>query len=294
MAALQVVTQTLHPILDSGLSGRTMEMLDVFASSRSATLSCTCSTWAREAIFTNSRASNRLCISSQLQYIRSRNHSRSSTFFDTGECNAYNLKGEASMRHAITVSVGLAVATLGVGRALIPLASAQTVTSLTYSQPLSPAGVSAVQQRLKQAGAYAGNTDGVWGRDSATALERFQRSHGLVAGPLNQATVATLGLNPPELLAVAPAGVASTPSPAIAEPLGPDAVRAVQVRLRQLGFYPGQIDGLWGASMQSAIKEFQQGRGLQATGQLNPATMTALGLDPNNPAASAPAIAPAR
>jgi peptidoglycan hydrolase-like protein with peptidoglycan-binding domain len=293
MAALQVVTRTPHPSPDSGLSGRTLEMPDVFASSRRATLSCTCSTSAREAILTNSRAPNRLCFSSQLQYIRSRNHSRSSTFFDTGKCNAYNLKGEASVRHAITVSIYLAIATLGVSRTFIPLASAQTAAPLTYSQPLSPAGVSAVQQRLKQAGAYAGNTDGLWGRDSAAALERFQRSHGLVAGPLNQATVATLGLNPAELLAAAPAGVASTPAGA-AEPLAPEAVRAVQGRLRQLGFYTGQIDGLWGASMQSAIKEFQQGRGLQATGQLNPATMTALGLDPNNPAASAPAIAPAR
>lgn len=178
----------------------------------------------------------------------------------------------------------------------MPGASAQVATPLTYAQPLSPAGISAVQQRLKQAGAYAGSTDGVWGRDSAAALERFQRSHGLqVAGQLNQATVATLGLNPGELLAVAPAGVASTPPPAAAaEPLAPETVRAIQGRLRQLGFYPGQIDGLWGPSMQSSIQQFQQGRGLQATGQLNPATMTALGLDPNNPAAPAPVIAPAR
>jgi peptidoglycan hydrolase-like protein with peptidoglycan-binding domain len=84
-------------------------------------------------------------------------------------------------------------------------ASAQPATTLTYAQPLSPAGISAVQQRLKQAGAYTGSTDEVWGRDSAPALERFQRSHGLqAAGQLNQATVATLGRNPAELLAPAP------------------------------------------------------------------------------------------
>jgi N-acetylmuramoyl-L-alanine amidase len=196
------------------------------------------------------------------------------------------------MRQAIIVSVTVALVSMG-GQPFISSASAQA-TPLTYSQPLSPAGVAAVQQRLKQAGAYAGNTDGVWGRDSAAALERFQRSHGLVAGQLNQATVATLGLNPGELLAVAPAGVAAPLPVTAAEPLAPETVRVIQGRLRQLGFYPGQIDGLWGPSMQSSIKQFQQGRGLQATGQLNPATMTALGLDPNNPAASAPVIAPAR
>ena len=36
------------------------------------------------------------------------------------------------------------------------------------------------------------------------------------------------------------------------------------------------------AGTQAAIERFQQGRGLQATGQINPATAQALGLDPNN------------
>jgi peptidoglycan hydrolase-like protein with peptidoglycan-binding domain len=62
-------------------------------------------------------------------------------------------------------------------------------------------------------------------------------------------------------------------------------IRNVQQRLRALNFYRGQTDGVWGASTQAAIERFQQGRGLQATGQVNPATLQALGLDPNNPAA---------
>ncbi len=184
-----------------------------------------------------------------------------------------------------TVAIGLLAASP------IPRASAQTPPPLTYAQPLSPAGVMAVQQRLKQTGAYAGRTDGVWGRDSAMALERFQRSNGLQAtATLNQATIATLGLNPGDLVAVAPGGVAASPSGiAGAEPLGPEAVRSIQGRLRQLGFYSGQIDGIWGPGMQSSIERFQQGRALQPTGQLNPATVTALGLDPNNLAAPLPA-----
>jgi peptidoglycan hydrolase-like protein with peptidoglycan-binding domain len=139
----------------------------------------------------------------------------------------------------------------------------------------------AVQQRLKQNGAYAGQTDGVWGPDSAAPLEQY----GLqVTGQLNQGTVATLGLNPADLLAAAPPGV-PTPSASAAEPLSKEAIRAVQSRLHQLGFYSGRVDGIWGPSMQGALQRFQQGRGLQATGQLNPATVTALGLDPNNLAA---------
>jgi len=44
--------------------------------------------------------------------------------------------------------------------------------------------------------------------------------------------------------------------------------------------------------MQASLQRLQQGRGLPATGQLNPATVTALGLDPNNPASPAATIAP--
>jgi len=180
--------------------------------------------------------------------------------------------------------------------AILPAASAQTTAPLTYAQPLSSAGVMAVQQRLKQAGAPLGRADGIWGRDSAVALERFQSSHGLqVTGQLNQATVATLGLNSGELLADIPAGVPASPSPGIAAaPLAPEVVRTIQGRLRQLGFYSGQTDGIWGPGMQSALERFQEGRGLQATGQLTPATTTALGLDPNNLAGPPPVVAPVR
>ena len=107
--------------------------------------------------------------------------------------------------------------------------------------------------------------------------------------------MATLGLNLGELLAGSPAGISSSSPTAVAgEPLTPEVVRTIQGRLRQLGFYSGQTDGIWGPGMQSSIERFQQGRGLQATGQLNPATTTALGLDPKNLAGQPPVIVPVR
>ena len=82
--------------------------------------------------------------------------------------------------------LGLIVAIVLTEASILPHAWAQP-PPLTYAQPLSQAGVMAVQQRLKQNGAYAGQTDGVWGPDSAAALEQFQRAHGLqVTGQLNQ------------------------------------------------------------------------------------------------------------
>jgi hypothetical protein len=79
------------------------------------------------------------------------------------------------------------------------------------------------------------------------------------------------------------AGTAAPPAP---PPPGGDllssvSVRAVQTRLRALGFYSGATDGVWGPSTQAAIEHFQQGRGLQPNGQLNPATLAAIGLTPD-------------
>ena len=169
--------------------------------------------------------------------------------------------------------------------ALVPQAVAQQAPALLYTQPLAPAAVTAVQEKLRQAGAYTGRADGVWGPDSQAALERFQTTHGLVASTqLNPATAATLGLAPSELLAAGPgAGPApGTPAAMATEPLNQAAVRNIQQRLKALNFYQGNVDGAWGASTQAAIERFQQGRGLQATGQMNPATARELGLDPAN------------
>ena len=174
-------------------------------------------------------------------------------------------------------------------------AGAQPAPGLTYVQPLAPGAAMRVQERLRQLGAYSGRADGVWGPDSQAALERFQQGRGLqVTGQLNQATASTLGLSPAELVAAAPGPAAAAASavpaaPAVpataAEPLSPAAVRNIQARLRSLGFYRGSADGVWGPGTQAAIERFQQGRGLQATGQPTPATAAAMGLDPNNLAA---------
>jgi N-acetylmuramoyl-L-alanine amidase len=69
-------------------------------------------------------------------------------------------------------------------------------------------------------------------------------------------------------------------------PLEPQVVRTVQLRLRQAGFYNGPVDGVWGARTETAIDRFQRARGLDVTGDLNPDTAAALGLDPNNLSAS--------
>jgi len=159
----------------------------------------------------------------------------------------------------------------------LPAAAQQNPPPLAFVQPLPGPSVQSVQDKLRQAGAYSGRIDGIWGGDSQAALERFQQTNQLqVTGQLNQATAATLGLDPNALLAVS----AATQAPPPADHLMPASVRAVQGRLKTLGLYGGTVDGVWGEGTQTAIQRFQRGRGLQVDGQLGPSTITAMGLAP--------------
>ena len=65
------------------------------------------------------------------------------------------------------------------------------------------------------------------------------------------------------------------------ETLRPVSIRALQSRLSSLGFYSGNVDGVWSQSTESAVQRFQQGHDLQPNGQLNPATVSAMGLSPD-------------
>jgi peptidoglycan hydrolase-like protein with peptidoglycan-binding domain len=133
-----------------------------------------------------------------------------------------------------------------------------------------------VQGRLRQLGFYNGPVDGRWGPETQAALRHFQSVRGLdVTGQPTQATMAALGTGAP----IAQSG--STVAAPSGE-LDPAVVRDIQRRLHRLGFYNGRIDGVWGARGQSAVERFQQSRGLQPTGDLNPMTFAALGFDPNN------------
>jgi peptidoglycan hydrolase-like protein with peptidoglycan-binding domain len=69
--------------------------------------------------------------------------------------------------------------------------------------------------------------------------------------------------------------------PTYEKPLSAQAVRDVQARLKALGYYGGAVDGAWGPGTRAALERFQRDRRLAVTGQLDQATVTAMGLDPD-------------
>jgi peptidoglycan hydrolase-like protein with peptidoglycan-binding domain len=57
-----------------------------------------------------------------------------------------------------------------------------------------------------------------------------------------------------------------------------DLTRAIQQRLKDQGFYYGEVDGQGGEETSAAIRRFQIRHGLQVTGQLNDETLHSLNL----------------
>lgn len=54
--------------------------------------------------------------------------------------------------------------------------------------------------------------------------------------------------------------------------------KQVQQRLKELGFYYGAVDGIFGSGTRSAVVAFQKSKGLTPDGIVGPATLKALGL----------------
>lgn len=64
-------------------------------------------------------------------------------------------------------------------------------------------------------------------------------------------------------------------------------VRQIQTKLKQLGFFTGTVDGIYGVKTQSAVRSFQRSVGLAADGIAGPKTLLYLGLGSGSSSGSA-------
>ena len=67
----------------------------------------------------------------------------------------------------------------------------------------------------------------------------------------------------------------------------PEMVKQAQEKLSAAGHDAGEPDGIMGPKTQSALKEFQNSKGLQASGELDQKTMAALGMSGGSSSAGA-------
>lgn len=122
---------------------------------------------------------------------------------------------------------------------------------------------SALQQDLTTAGFYTGTVDGVYGPQTVQAVQDLQKAAGLpVTGTVDKATAEALQKDlAAKGGAAAQASVAST--------------AALQQTLKLVGYWDGPVDGQWTPELTDALTSFQTALGVEPTGTVDAATVSA-------------------
>jgi hypothetical protein len=84
-----------------------------------------------------------------------------------------------------------------------------------------------------------------------------------------------------QLWGLAALGMLAMAAPASAQSV-PE-IRAVQQRLAELGYDPGEVDGMMGSRTREAVAAFQSDMGLERTGEITVSLLNVLGANPNAP-----------
>jgi len=212
-------------------------------------------------------------------------------------------RGTLSLLTAATIVAAGSIANL-------PAATAQTISAITY--PTLAAGstgdtVSRLQATLKLLGYYQGGIDGSYSPATQSAVAQFQTDAGLAADGITGPSTWRKLLPPPEDIAgtaatqppvqpaaqpaaeprpqTLPAEPVATAPAAPAVPQGPpilrpevegSAVSQLQRELQQLGYYNGEIDGVYGELTQAAVKNFQADQQIEVDAVVGPSTWDAL------------------
>jgi len=177
-----------------------------------------------------------------------------------------------------------------------------------------------IQQRLRELGYFDQQPTGYFGPITTDAVRQFQRSNGLIPdGIVGQRTQSVLFNNLSRISPLDSTFASSTlpppsttigtlpPPPTIGNILSPSRgqvtppppietqpfnirelrpgdrgqdVSELQLKLRQAGFDPGPVDGIYGFQTQNAVEQFQEANNLFPDGVASQDTLQALGLIP--------------
>ena len=149
-----------------------------------------------------------------------------------------------------------------------------TNTSFT-SLKLGSSGtdVREMQQRLRDLGYLDSWADGDFGEATEEAVKAFQRRNGLTPdGKAGSVTLAKLYSSDAKAAATQAPTATSKPSSLKYGDSG-DAVKELQERLKELGYYTNWIDGNYGYVTVDAVKAFQKNNGLTDDGKAGPVTL---------------------
>lgn len=166
-----------------------------------------------------------------------------------------------------------------------PITAANVIVMQNGTRGLA---VKRLQERLMELGYYTCSADAVYDSDDIAAVREFQRKNGLkidgIAGLETQTLLYSTAALPATNVALptatrAPVVPTLTPAP-ILETLRIGSqganVSSLQERLKVLGYYTGNVDGLFGTGTAKAVTQFQRANGLDADGVAGVQTMTKL------------------
>lgn len=160
--------------------------------------------------------------------------------------------------------------------------------------------VKKLQQALQILGYYSGKIDGKYGKGTTAAVKAYQKAHKLTAdGSAGELTIKSIfGSVSSKSLTTQPAPgsssgssssssgskyktvssiseIGSAPGKTQKGDSGSDVVK-IQQALECLGYYSGNIDGVYGESTVAAVKKFQSKRGMKADGIAGAGTIRVL------------------
>jgi len=132
--------------------------------------------------------------------------------------------------------------------------------------------VKELQQRLKELGYYSETCDGDYGAKTVSAVKAFQKKNGLSqTGTADSATLKKL--NSSSAVAANEKAETADTSETLKRGSKGSAVKQLQQRLKELGYYNSTIDGEYGSGTVSAVKAFQKKNGLTQTGTADATTL---------------------
>lgn len=114
-------------------------------------------------------------------------------------------------------------------------------------------------------------------------MSRYRNIASLVAAAALVGLAGCSGGSNQQAAAMPPAAPPPAPTPApppapMVNPMAPSTLRQVQTALKQQGLYRGRVDGRWGPQTEHGVMAYQQKNGLQASGQLDQATLSAMNI----------------
>ena len=148
------------------------------------------------------------------------------------------------------------------------------------------ADVTALQQKLKDLGYYDGEVTGSYGRLTKEAVRQYQKKNGLGAdGIAGQKTLAKLFSETTGGTQETPSGDTNSgttdTSATLMEGSSGVQVTALQQKLKDLGYYTGEITGSYGRLTKEAVRLYQKDKNLGADGVAGPKTLAMLNATPS-------------